>query len=557
MTGTRVRQRGTESLVLPALLVDEVCLPGERTTVHLQWSEQRAAVEALRSGDSNGPVLVISGIRGVALDEIKIGALADIDLWSATGRLLEKVKLFVRGAATVERTSRGPFLTATVRPLAAPTGRLRRRHRELFLTYVKGKARRFGEDDEAGEASAARFISDDELVLEVAGKLWLPDSVRLALLRSRTVAAQGRLLCSSLPVGFATSQMAPEDESDASLGAELPPDIAKALEKSAFNKGYSAEREAVERLVRGMVWEAPEAQPISLARARERLDEHHGLDDVKEVVLDLLASWEWLRRNVMDAVTLRGSNLCFVGPPGVGKTSLSQAIADAMGRQLVQISMGGVDDLFLVGCAQSYTRASPGEIARRLYLLHRHPSELVFLLDEIDKISVGQARSPLAVLLALLDPVQRNKFQDQFLDMVHLDLSGALFICTANELESIPSPLRDRLQPMLLRAYSQEEQIAIAKTRLWPRVLREHAAGGHIGLRGDVIAELVRKSPRTPGMRQALAQLELIVRRALRQVLEAGEPVEIDVATALRWVASPAYDSSRIGFKGSRDSLRR
>jgi ATP-dependent Lon protease len=241
--------------------------------------------------------------------------------------------------------------------------------------------------------------------------------------------------------------------------------------------------------------------------------------------------------------------LCLAGPPGVGKTAIAAVIAEVMGRQLLRVPMGGVDDIFLVGADQSYRRARPGEIVRRIRQSQRHPSELVFLLDEIDKVQQRPGWSAVPVLLALLDPEQQAHWHDHFLDAVRFDLSRTVFICTANDLNEIAAPLLDRLQPLTLPAYSQEEQVMIGKNHLLPRLRMRLGIGFEVELAEDVIETLVVQSDTSPGMRQLQGQLETVLTRGVRRYLETEVGVCVTAEEALEWAGRRKMAQRQIGFQ--------
>jgi ATP-dependent Lon protease len=343
-----------------------------------------------------------------------------------------------------------------------------------------------------------------------------------------------------------------DDDATAATVA-LPEYVRQAIATQRKRSGQSGDEAA--RFLEAMNWVAPEPAAIDLRAARAQLDQRcYGMHTVKERVLDLLASWEWSRRQGNGQTQPAGQVLCLLGPPGVGKTAIAAVIATVMGRQLHRIAMGGVDDLYLGGCDQSYSHSQPGAIARIIKDSKKHPSQLVFLLDEIDKVS-DDHRSAVPVLLALLDPEQHADFRDKFLDAVPIDLSQTVFICTANKLEDIPAPLLDRLQPVVLPGYTRDEQIVIARKHLLFRLREQHRIGEQVGLATEVVEALVDQSPPSPGMRQLQDQLETVLTRGLRQYLECGTKVWVTPEMALAWTgtAKGAEEDSEprrlIGFK--------
>ena len=310
--------------------------------------------------------------------------------------------------------------------------------------------------------------------------------------------------------------------------ARMPEEVAqqahkelKRLERmSDGSSEYAMVRTYLEWLVE-LPWKINEQDAIDLAQAKTILDdEHFGLDKVKQRILEFLAV-----RKLNPAG--HGPILCLVGPPGVGKTSLGQSIAKAMGRKFVRVSLGGVhDEAEIRGHRRTYIGALPGTIIQALKKAGTR--SCVMMLDEIDKLGAGVHGDPGAAMLEVLDPEQNNSFRDNYL-AVPYDLSQVLFIATANVLDPIPSPLRDRMEVLQLAGYTQEEKREIARRYLVSRQLE--ASGlqvSQLTISNAAIAAIIRDYTREAGVRNLERQLGAICRRAAVRIA-GGETQAIHV----------------------------
>ena len=305
--------------------------------------------------------------------------------------------------------------------------------------------------------------------------------------------------------------------------AGMPDDVLKEALKelgrlsrmSPMAADYSLTRNYIEWLA-VLPWTKSSGSTVDITKAKEILDEdHYELKKVKDRILDYLSVLE-LKPD------MKGPILCFVGAPGVGKTSLGRSIARALGRKFQRISLGGMhDEAEIRGHRRTYIGALPGQIIQSIR--RAETNDPVIMLDEIDKLGRDFRGDPASALLETLDPEQNNTFRDNYLD-VPFDLSKVLFICTANQLDPVPPPLLDRMELIFLEGYSEEEKLHIAKQYLIPRQIKENGiTPEQIEFPDDTILHIIRHYTREAGVRKIEQVLGTVCRKEARRVVEGNK----------------------------------
>ena len=334
---------------------------------------------------------------------------------------------------------------------------------------------------------------------------------------------------------------------EAKMPAHVETEVLRELSRFERMPEMAAERPMIRTYLEWMVelpWSASSEERIDLPRAREILDaDHYDLEKVKKRIVEFLA---------VRKLNPGGKSpiLCFVGPPGVGKTSLGQSIARAMNRKFVRQSLGGVhDEADIRGHRRTYIGALPGNIIQGIR--KAGANNPVFMLDEIDKLGASFHGDPSAALLEVLDPAQNTSFQDHYLG-VEFDLSRVMFIATANVLDTIPGPLRDRMEIIQLAGYIEEEKLAIATNYLIPRQIAENGLKEwQISFEADAVREIIQGYTREAGVRQLEREIGSVCRAVATRVAEGLAERTTVVRDSVREYLGPAKFFNEVALRTS------
>jgi ATP-dependent Lon protease len=589
----------TETLKLPVLpLTDTVVLPGMVVPVRLDQPEPRAAVDAAQSGtespdDGTRRVLLVPRPDGHYPDG-QYAAVGTVAVLEQVGRMPTGERAaVVRGEqrARIGTGVTGPgaalWVEATPIPEPPTTGRTSELAKEYKALVVSLLQRR----NAWQVIDSVQSITDPSQLADTAGwSSWLdterklrllaePDAtVRLEWLISWTkdhVAEQDvtEKIADDVREGMEKTQREfllrqqlaairkelGEDEPDGGEdyrarieAADLPEHVRKAaltevgkLERASDQSPESGWIRTWLDTVLDIPWTVRTTDSDDLVEARRILDaDHAGLDDVKERLVEFLAVRARRDRKGLERVGGRGSGavLSLVGPPGVGKTSLGESVARALGRKFVRVALGGVrDEAEIRGHRRTYVGALPGRIVRAI----REAGAMnpVVLLDEIDKVGSDFRGDPTAALLEVLDPAQNHTFRDHYLE-VDLDLSDVLFLATANVGEAIPGPLADRMEVVTLDGYTEAEKVAIARDHLLPRQVekagleRSDVEFSDVAL-GMIAAEYTREA----GVRQLERGLAKVLRKIAVELdaPDAVTPVLVDADALVNYLGRPRF----------------
>ncbi|HZL06928.1 MAG TPA: endopeptidase La, partial [Coriobacteriia bacterium] len=375
-------------------------------------------------------------------------------------------------------------------------------------------------DSKARLKKTAGFLRKELEILELGSKIQnrvkesMSKSQREYFLREQLKAIQQEL------GQFDEIQAEIEEYREKIASSGMPDDVREKAEKEVGRLEKMPQAAAETGVIRtyldwlcGLPWAVQDEEKLDLLEAQAILDEdHYGLEKVKERVLEYLAVHKLTDH-------MRGPILCFVGPPGVGKTSLGRSIARALNRKFIRMSLGGVrDEAEIRGHRRTYVGALPGRIIQSINQVGTNNP--VFMMDEIDKVGMDFRGDPTSALLEVLDPEQNNSFQDHYLE-VPFDLSDVMFITTANVLDPIPPALRDRMEVIHFPGYTEDEKLHIARRYLVPKQVAEHGlTPSRLVFTDDALKEIVRRYTREAGVRNLERTIATICRQVARKVVE-------------------------------------
>jgi ATP-dependent Lon protease len=576
----------TETLKLPVLpLTDSVLLPGMVVPVRLDEPEIQAAVDAADS--SARRVLVVPRLDG------RYAAVGVVAVLEQVGRLPSGEK-----AAVVRGESRARIGSGVTGPGAAlwveaqtvtdpaPTGRvleLAKEYKALVVSILQQRG--------AWQViDSVEQTSDPGALADLAG--WAPyfdDAQKAQLLAETDVQKRLELLVEWTKAHVAEQEISEKIGKDVREGmerqqrefllrqqlaairkelgegepegsddyrarveaADLPEHVKKAALKEVDKLERSSEQNPEAGWIRTWLdtvldipWNVRTDDNADLKAARAVLDaDHAGLDDVKERLIEFLAVRARRNRRGLATIGGRGSGavMALVGPPGVGKTSLGESVARALGRKFVRVALGGVrDEAEIRGHRRTYVGALPGRIVRAI----REAGSMnpVVLLDEIDKVGADYRGDPTAALLEVLDPAQNHTFRDHYLE-VDLDLSDVLFLATANVGEAIPGPLADRMEWVALDGYTEAEKVAIARDHLLPRQIeRAGLEPSDVEFSDVALSMIAAEYTREAGVRQLERGLAKVLRKVAVTLDSGAEtPVHIDADTLVKFLGRPKF----------------
>ncbi|MBE0497952.1 MAG: endopeptidase La [Campylobacterales bacterium] len=318
-----------------------------------------------------------------------------------------------------------------------------------------------------------------------------------------------------------------------SMGEDAYKEVHKQLERFARMHPDSSDAGMIQTYLE-WVLELPYGEmakkPLKIEEVEKQLEkDHYSLKKPKDRIVEYFSVKELLELRGISEKEAHGAILCFAGPPGVGKTSLANSIAEALKRPLVRIALGGLEDVNeLRGHRRTYVGAMPGRIVQGL--IDAKKMNPVIVLDEIDKVGRSQRGDPTSALLEILDPEQNKSFRDYYLNF-NLDLSKSIFIATANDVGSIPAPLRDRMEFIFVSSYTPQEKFEIAKRYLLPQELKKHGLkSSELSISKSALEEIINKHTREAGVRNLRRRMADIIRKSAKMILENPELHKISVS---------------------------
>ena len=588
MSDTTISTSNPTTTLLPILRLPSVVLPGTVVTISLDHNDARVAVEAAGRGDGRLVLLADDGDIGVVARvpntaTLPSGEQAAIVQAERRARLVT-VHASERGTdhadveliADTRPTPRVEAATRELRVVLEEIAKLRQSRRlpEILRTVNEAGAladavTTWSEADDERRAQVLHTLDIEQRValltewarrhiaeLQVSAQIradvteGVDKQQRDYLLRQQMTAIRKEL-------GEGDDDVVGEyrtklDELRHQLPEKTASFVAKEIDRldrmSQQSPEHSWVRTWLDRVFE-MPWATRTLDQLELDSARAQLDaDHHGLDDVKDRIIEFLAVRKLrAERGVAEADgRAAGTVMTLIGPPGVGKTSLGESIAKAMGRNFVRVSLGGVrDEAEIRGHRRTYVGSQPGRIVRAI--LEAGSMNPVVLLDEVDKVSPGGwGGDPTAALLEVLDPAQNHTFRDHYLE-VELDLSQVVFIATANVADTIPAPLLDRMDLIRLDGYTEEEKVFIAQRYLLPRQLsRSGLTADEVIVEDDAIRTTISGYTREAGVRSLERELGKLTRKIAAKVATARQspPVNVGTADVREWLGRAKVDDS-------------
>lgn len=579
----------SEQISLPVLFVpDLVVLPGMVVPIPLDDAAAQAAVDAGRASE-RGKLLIAPRLddryptHGVVASIVQVGRVPGQSEYVAVLRGEQRAHI---GSGTT-----GPGAALWVEVELVDDAPVTERTRELAAEYKKVVLAMLQRREAWQVIDAVNRLTDPAALADTSGySSWLTNEQKRELLETGDVDARLQRLIDWTGEHLAETEVSDKIASDVrdgmekqqkefllrqqlnairkELGEDEPDgaddyrsrveaaDLPEKVREAALREVGKLERGTDQSPEAGWIrtwldtvldlpWNVTTEDSDDLAGARAILDaDHHGLDDVKDRIVEYLAVRSRRSQRGMSLVGGRGSGAVMVlaGPPGVGKTSLGESVARALGRKFVRVALGGVrDEAEIRGHRRTYVGALPGRIVRAIG--EAGAMNPVVLLDEIDKVGSDYRGDPAAALLEVLDPAQNHTFRDHYLDL-DLDLSDVVFLATANVVENIPSALLDRMELVTLDGYTEDDKVAIARDYLVPRQLERAAlTADEVTVTDDALREIAANYTREPGVRQ----FERLLAKALRKVAveqssssEGGRTV-VDVGDLQGYLGRPRF----------------